>query len=252
MKSRRRVSTNGESQYCPIHTHINIYVTDSILFISFSAVCNRPCNGGRCIKPNMCLCDEGSVRSACLPDDLRDAYNKEDEQLRFSQSSVPDRYGKSPTAGGNNGITSSGSSGSGSSGGSGGSNSGPNGSSGGNNSGTNGNGGISNIGDSASRDGSASRGDIPGRSDIPSRDDNYSRGDSASRGDSISRGVGNVNSIPSGRVVTTTTVNSLALASRNSCKYLCLNGGTCQGSVCSCRQGYTGENCGDRKCAPIT
>ncbi|XP_050520393.1 fibrillin-2-like isoform X2 [Daktulosphaira vitifoliae] len=35
-------------------------------------ICNRPCNGGRCIKPNMCLCDEGSIRPACLPDDFRD------------------------------------------------------------------------------------------------------------------------------------------------------------------------------------
>lgn len=183
----------------------------------------------------MCLCDEGSVRSACLPDDLRDAYNKDDEQLRLSQSSAPDRYGKPPLTGGNNGIASSGSSGSsGGSGGSnisGGNNSGINGSGGGNNSGTNGSGGISNVGDSASKDGSASRGDIP------------------SRDDSASGGVRNINNTSSSRVAT--TVNSLAVASRNSCKYPCLNGGTCQGSVCTCRQGYTGENCGDRECTPI-
>jgi len=184
----------------------------------------------------MCLCDEGSVRSACLPDDLRDAYNKDDEQLRLSQSSVPDRYGKPPSTGGNN---------VGSSGGSGGSSG-----SGGNDSGNNGSGGISNSETSASRDESTSRGDSANRGD------SASRGDSLSRGDSAGRGVGNVgrvSSTSSSRVATTTSVNSLAMVeSRNYCKYPCLNGGTCQGSVCSCRQGYTGEYCGDRKCASTT
>lgn len=160
------------------------------------------------------------MRSACLPDDLRDSYNRDDEQLRSPQTSAPDRYGKLPSAGGNNGIIGSGSNGGGSSVGS---SSGSNGGSGINGSGVAnsvrpyGNGGANNGGDSASRD----------------------------------VGGGNVSSILSSRVATTTAVNSFAMASRNACKYPCLNGGTCQGSVCACRQGYAGENCGDRKCTDL-
>jgi len=161
------------------------------------------------------------VRSACLPDDLRDSYNKDDEQLRSPQTSAPDRYGKPPSA---VGITGSGNNGGGSSGGSGGSNG-----NGGNNNGINGSGGGNN-----------------GR--------NYGNGVTSNNGDSASKDVGggNIGSVLSTRVATTTAnSNANAVASRSACKYPCLNGGTCQGSVCACRQGYTGENCGDRKCTDL-
>jgi len=142
------------------------------------------------------------------------------------QSSAPDRYGKLPSTGGNNGIIGSGSSGDGSTGGSSGSNDG-----GGNNSGTNGNGGRNNNGPNGSGGISNSSGSIS------------NGGEGASRGGGYGS---SVSSILSSRVATTTD-NSLGVVSRNSCKYPCLNGGTCQGSICTCRQGYTGENCGDRK-----
>jgi len=138
------------------------------------------------------------------------------------QTFAPDRYGKPPSAAGNNGITGSSSNGGSSSGGSGISNT-----SGGNNNGINGSGG-----------GNSGK--------------NYGNGVTSNNGGSASRDVGggNISSILSTRVATT-TVNSNAVASRNACKYPCLNGGTCQGSVCACRQGYAGENCGDRKCTDL-
>lgn len=157
-------------------------VVRSVLFLS-SAVCNRPCNGGRCIKPNMCLCDEGSVRSACLPDDLRDSYNKDDEKSRQPSLPAPDRFEKPPSAAVSGGSR-------------------------------NGDSGAISIGSSTGNSGSGNDG-------------------------SSDSGVTNR--------VATTTVSLSTMTPRSVCKYPCMNGGTCQGSVCSCRLGYSGENCADRK-----
>lgn len=226
-----------------------------------SAVCNRPCNGGKCIKPNMCLCDEGSVRSACLPDDLRDSYNKDDEQQALSPT--PDRFEKQPSAasiggsgvknggtgsatGGNNGyggnsgntgtVVTTGGTGGGKIG------SGGGGVGVGEDSGNNGRG---NVGNGQENVGSNGRGTVG----------NGRESNGNGHGSGI---VGNANggSVPSGggdanggsSRVSTTTVNSLPTSPRNTCKYPCLNGGSCQGSVCVCRQGYNGENCAEREC----
>lgn len=44
---------------------IIIILKYSFLFI-LEAVCSKRCGGqGRCIRPNICLCDSGSVAAAC-------------------------------------------------------------------------------------------------------------------------------------------------------------------------------------------
>lgn len=208
----------------------------SIFLLYFPAVCNRPCNGGRCIKPNMCLCDEGSVRSACLPDDLRDAYNKENEQ-RLPPS---DRFDKLPGSGivageksddgdddGGYGIKGSG------------------------NSGGYGIKGSGNSGGYGSKGSGDSGGHETKGSGYGSKGDGDSGGPGSRGGSGVNGGIGSGNggSGVSTRIATTSTTSipSAVMASRNVCKYPCLNGGTCQGSVCACRQGYSGENCADRK-----
>ncbi|XP_025412034.1 fibrillin-2-like isoform X2 [Sipha flava] len=150
-------------------------------------VCNRPCNGGRCIKPNMCLCDEGSVRSACLPDDLRDAYNKDNDQRPVP----PDRIERLPAVGVVDGEKNT---------------------------------------DAGNDD----------------NDDSDGNKDSVESGGHGGRTKGGGTGGPSTRI---STITPLATTTpRNVCKYPCLNGGTCLGSVCACRLGYNGENCGDPIC----
>lgn len=42
-----------------------VFVIQWNLLIAFSAICSRPCAPGRCIKPNICLCEGGTVSSSC-------------------------------------------------------------------------------------------------------------------------------------------------------------------------------------------
>lgn len=135
----------------------------------------------------MCLCDEGQVRSACLPDDLRDSMTTKDDGHR-ALSSTPDRFEKQPSSAGNDGRVGSGG--------------------------------------------------------LVGGDSNENAGNGNGKNDG---GGGGSSSSIGGRVIATTTVGSLTATSRNGCKYPCLNGGTCQGTVCSCRQGYSGENCAERE-----
>lgn len=180
----------------------------------------------------MCLCDEGSVRSACLPDDLRDTYNKDDEQQALSPT--PDRFEK-PSAAIGGGVKNDGTG-----------------------SGTGGNNGHGSTGNSGT---GSSTGWKIGSGGGVGEDSGNSRGTVGNGQENIGNGRGsivgsaNIGSVPSGggdanggsSRVSTTTVNSLPISSRNTCKYPCLNGGSCQGSVCVCRQGYNGENCAERK-----
>lgn len=140
------------------------------------------------------------MRSACLPDDLRDSYNKDSEHQRPPTYSAPE---KPPTAGNfdgghpsrNNGIGAA--------------ENATNVHGGNNGYGGNGNGGV----------------------------------------DAGNSGGGNESAhVSGGRVTATTVPSSLTVTPRSvQCKYPCLNGGTCQGSVCACRQGYSGENCAIRE-----
>lgn len=272
---------------------MTVQMVYKVFGLVFSAVCNRPCNGGRCIKPNMCLCDEGSVRSACLPDDLRDSYNKENEKSRLS---VPDRFERPLTAASNSGTSEN-------SGIATGSNDGDRGNGyinrgtgdinrgyGDNNQGNSdinrGTGDINRrIGDINRGNGDMNRGTGDtnrGNGDINQRNGDINRGNGdINRGNGdINRGIGDINrgngdinrgngdidrqngdiNQRNGEInrgdgdnnrgnsdSRVTAVTPIAAASRNVCKFPCLNGGTCQGSVCACRQGYNGENCADRE-----
>jgi hypothetical protein len=76
-------------------------------------------------------------------------------------------------------------------------------------------------------------------------DDSDGNKDSVESGGHGGRTKGGGTGGPSTRI---STITPLATTTpRNVCKYPCLNGGTCLGSVCACRLGYNGENCGDRK-----
>ncbi|XP_076053545.1 fibrillin-2-like, partial [Oratosquilla oratoria] len=219
-------------------------------------ICTRECGGtGRCVRPNLCMCDGGMISPRCGSGSY--GFNGGGNGGGIGNGGGGSNGGGGGVGNGNGfiginvngggGITGNGGGGGGRGNGNGGGGGGRGNGSGGGGGGTGGGGGRGNGnggGGGGRGTGSGGGGGGGGRGNGSGGGGggrgNGNGGGGGGRGNGGGGGIGDGGRVDGGGGV------SDIYDSR--CQTACLNGGTCQGTRCICRQGFTGDHCAEPVC----